>query len=217
MFLCAVTVAIVAVTPARAEIYQLSERDGTVHFTNAPTDPRYRRTGFPSGTSAGWLRLPGGGAAHYAAEIRGAAERYGVPERLVSAVIRVESAFNPSAVSRKGARGLMQLMPDTASQLGVRNTFDPQQNIDGGVRYLRGLIERFPNNLPLALAAYNAGERAVVAYQGIPPYAETRDYVTRVLYFFNGSADGISRTTVYRRVEDDGTVTYTNIPPVGRR
>jgi soluble lytic murein transglycosylase-like protein len=217
ILVCAIAAAIVAAPPARAEIYQFSERDGTVHFTNAPTDSRYRRTGFASGTSAGWLRLPGGDAARYAAEIRDAAERYRVPEKLVSAVIRVESAFNARAVSRKGARGLMQLMPETASQLGVRNTFDPHQNIDGGVRHLRGLIERFPNNLPLALAAYNAGERAVAAHQGIPPYAETRDYVTRVLYFFDGNVDGISRTTVYRRVEDDGTVTYTNIPPRGRR
>jgi soluble lytic murein transglycosylase-like protein len=75
----------------------------------------------------------------------------------------------------KGAQGLMQLMPETANMLGVRNSFDPQQNIDGGVRHLRGLIERFGNDLPLALAAYNAGEKAVVAYRGIPPYQETRD------------------------------------------
>jgi soluble lytic murein transglycosylase-like protein len=209
---CAIAAAVGAAPPARAEIYQLSGADGSVHFTNAPTDPRYRRTGFDPGTSAGWLRRSGVATARYAAEIRTAAERYGVPEGLVSAVIRVESAFNPRAVSRKGARGLMQLMPETAWQLGVRNTFDPQQNIDGGVRHLRGLLERFPNNLPLALAAYNAGERAVAAYQGIPPYAETRDYVTRVLSFFDGNVDGFSRTIVYRRVDDAGTVTYTNIP-----
>lgn len=206
-----------AAAPARAEIFQLSAADGTVHFTNAPTDPRYRRMGFSTGTSAGWLRVPAGDASRYSAEIREAAERYGVPERLVSAVIRVESAFNPQAVSRKGARGLMQLMPETASMLGVRNTFDPQENIHGGVRHLRGLIDRFSNNLPLALAAYNAGEKAVVSYQGVPPYPETRDYVTRVLHLFGGSLDGVSRTEVYRRVEDDGTVTYTNIPPRGRR
>lgn len=216
-FLGAVATAIAAAAPAGAEMFKLSEPDGTVHFTNAPTDPRYRRMGVSSGTSAGWLRLPGGAAPRYDAEIRDAAARYGVPEKLVSAVIRVESAFNPRAVSRAGARGLMQLMPDTASVLGVRNSFDPQENIDGGVRHLRGLIDRFPNNLPLALAAYNAGERAVATYQGIPPYPETRDYVTRVLSFFDGSVGGSSRTAVYRRVEDDGTITYTNIPPRGRR
>ncbi len=204
-------------TPAVAEVFKLSESDGTVHFTNAPTDPRYRRMGFTSGTSAGWLRVPGGDASRYSIEIREAAQRYGVPEKLVIAVIRVESAFNAQAVSRKGARGLMQLMPETASVLGVRNSFDPHENIDGGVRHLRGLIDRFSNNVPLALAAYNAGEKAVVAHQGIPPYAETRDYVTRVLYLFDGKLDGEARTVVYRRVEDDGTVTYTNIPPRGRR
>lgn len=216
--LCA-AIALAAAGTAHAEIYRLKESDGTVHFTNAPTDPRYRGMGFASGTSAGWLRLPGGGGSRYAVEIRDAAERYGVPERLVSAVIRVESAFNPRAVSSKGARGLMQLMPETASVLGVRNTFDPYENIDGGVRHLRGLIERFSNNLPLALAAYNAGEKAVVAHRGIPPYPETRDYVTRVLHLFGGSLDGNAayRTPVYQRVEDDGTLTYTNIPPRGRR
>jgi len=215
----AVTVAIATAAPATAEIYKLSGADGTVHFTNAPTDPRYRGMGFTSGTSAGWLRLPRGDAALYAAQISDAAARYGVPERLVTAVIRVESAFNTFAVSRSGARGLMQLMPETASILGVRNSFDPQQNVDGGVRHLRAMIDRFGNNLPLALAAYNAGEKAVYAHQGMPPYPETRDYVTRVLQFFDGSTDGqsVPRTAVYRRVERDGTVTYTNIPHNGRR
>ncbi|PYN32987.1 MAG: lytic transglycosylase [Candidatus Rokuibacteriota bacterium] len=207
-------------TSVSAQTYRLSEADGTVHFTNAPTDPRYQRlAGFTSGTAAGWLKLPGGDPSWYMTEIRGAAERYGVPEQLVSAVIRVESAFNPRAVSSKGARGLMQLMPETASVLGVRNMFDPYENIDGGVRHLRGLIDRFGQNLPLALAAYNAGEKAVTAYQGIPPYPETRDYVTRILRLFDASGDGPSAasTVIYRTVAEDGTVVYTNIPPNGRR
>ncbi len=221
-WIAAVIVAVVAsgaAAPAHAEVFKLSGSDGTVHFTNAPTDPRYKRMGFSSGTSAGWLRVPGGDTSRYAMEIHDAAERYGVAERLVSAVIRVESAFNPRAISSKGARGLMQLMPETASMLGVRNTFDPQENIDGGVRHLRGLIDRFANNLPLALAAYNAGEKAVVTYQGIPPYSETRDYVTRVLTLVGGTLDGLAapRTVIYRRIEDDGTISYTNIPPRGRR
>ena len=217
--LCAATAALGAAAPARADVYRLAAPDGTVHFTNAPTDPRYQRMGFSSGTEAGWLRLPGGDTPRYAEAIREAAGRYGVPEKLVSAVIRVESAFNPRAVSRKGAQGLMQLMPATAAQLGVRDSFDPRENIDGGVRHLRGLIDRFSNSLPLALAAYNAGERAVTTYRGIPPYAETRDYVTRVLYLYDGSRDGaaVAATVIYRQVEDDGTITYTNIPPRGRR
>src|SRR5687768_18156243 len=110
-----------------------------------------------TGSEAGWLRLPKGDTRPYLNEILEASNRYGVPVRLVSAVIRAESGFNPRAVSRKGAQGLMQLMPTTAASLGVRNSFDPKQNIDGGVRHLRGLIDRFPSNLPFALAAYNAG------------------------------------------------------------
>lgn len=211
-----VTAATATAIPVSAETYRLSAADGTVHFTNAPTDPRYQRLpGFSSGTAAGWLRLPGRDSSWYTAEIRGAAERYGVPERLVSAVIRVESAFNPRAVSSKGARGLMQLMPATASVLGVRNTFDPYENIDGGVRHLRGLIDRFGHDLPLALAAYNAGEKAVTAYRGIPPYPETRNYVTRILRLFD--ANGAGPSVIHRRVEVDGTVVYSNIPPRVRR
>jgi hypothetical protein len=221
VFLGVVSTVLLSSASVGAQVYRLSEGDGTVHFTNAPTDPRYKNlAGYSSGTSAGFLRLPPAEtAARYATEIKAAAERYGVSERLVQAVIRVESAFNPKAVSVKGAQGLMQLMPETASMLGVRNSFDPQQNIDGGVRHLRRLIDRFGNDLPLALAAYNAGEKAVVSNRGIPPYPETRDYVTRVLYYYDGTTNGAASTpsTVYRTVGDDGSIVYTNIPPRGRR
>jgi soluble lytic murein transglycosylase-like protein len=174
--------------------------------------------GLTTGTQAGFLRLPQGDTAPYVHEIRDASERYGVPVKLVSAVIRAESGFNPRAVSRKGAQGLMQLMPGTASMLGVRNSFDPRENIDGGVRHLRSLIDRFPDNLPLAIAAYNAGERAVVQYRGIPPYPETQDYVTKVMSFYGVPVeDGTTRATrIYQIVAPDGTTTYTNIPPRGR-
>ena len=208
-----------AASEAGAEAFKLTEPDGTVHFTNAPNDPRYRRMGFTSGTEAGFLRLPQGDTGPYVQEIRDAAERYGVPIRLVSAVIRAESGFNPRAVSPKGAQGLMQLMPTTAATLGVRNSFDPRQNIDGGVRHLRGLIDRFPNNLPLALAAYNAGEKAVQQYRGIPPYPETQDYVTKVLFFYGGPVEGgdTPPTRIYQTVAPDGAVIYTNIPPRGKQ
>jgi hypothetical protein len=208
------------VTGVRAEMYKLKEPDGTLHFTNAPTDPRYQKMAISSGTAAGWLRLPQaerGGTGPYVKEIQAASERYGVPVRLVSAVIRAESGFNPRAVSRKGAQGLMQLMPTTASILGVRNSFDPRENIDGGVRHLRGLIDRFPHSLPLAIAAYNAGEKAVVQYGGIPPYPETQDYVTKVMQFYGAPEGGATPSTrIYQTVAPDGTVTYTNIPPRGR-
>ena len=212
---------------AEAETFRFVDHDGTVHVTNAPTDPRYQRMELVSGTERGWLRLPIPDVPTpgvpvpdlrpFAREVREAAERHGVPEALVSAVIRVESGFNRHAVSRKGARGLMQLMPATASMLGVRDSFDARQNIDGGVRHLRGLIDRFGSDLKLALAAYNAGEQAVVNYRGIPPYPETRDYVTKVLGLFGPAAEPSPPAPVprsfYRTEAADGTITYTNVPP----
>jgi soluble lytic murein transglycosylase-like protein len=115
------------------------------------------------------------------AYIKQVATRYGVPADLVAAVIDAESDNNPRAVSRRGARGLMQLMPKTARTLGVRDPFDPRANIDAGVRHLRALMDRFGNDLPLVLAAYNAGEVAVIKHRGVPPYRETRAYVKRIL------------------------------------
>ncbi len=109
------------------------------------------------------------------------AKAHGVPEALVRAVMRVESCFDPRAVSRVGARGLMQLMPETAAQLGVRDSFDADQNIAGGARYLSLLLGRFKNDTRLAIAAYNAGPSAVDTYRGIPPFPETRSYVQRVI------------------------------------
>ncbi len=210
-----------------AQVVELSEQDGTVHLTNAPTDPRYQRLGIsPPPDSVTASPPPGPTLRPVAAidsHIRAAAHRYGVSEQLVTAVIRVESGFNPRAVSPKGARGLMQLMPATASQLGVRNSFDPVENIDGGVRHLRGLMERYENNLPLALAAYNAGEGAVMQYGGIPPFRETQQYVTRILRIVGGeaavgaapalpSAEEPSLTPTYTYAAEDGATVYTNIP-----
>src|SRR5438552_16778055 len=123
-------------------------------------------SGTSSGTSEGWLRVPATVSTPSLTEmIRVASQRHGIPEQIVSAVIRVESGFNARAVSPKGARGLMQLMPQTASLLGVQDSFDPGENIDGGVRHLKRLIDRFSNNLPFAAAAYNAGEGAVANYR----------------------------------------------------
>ena len=195
---------------AGAASYRLTDEEGVTHFTNAPTDPRYRSMPGMSGTSAGWLRLPPSVQARFIEEIKVIAARHGVSASLVESVIRVESAFNPSAISPKGAQGLMQLMPQTATSLGVRNAFDPKQNIEGGVRHLRYLIDRYPGNLPLAIAAYNAGEGAVDRYRGIPPYSETQEYVRRVLQLSGGGGGQV----IYR-IEDAaaGTVTYTNVPP----
>jgi len=113
--------------------------------------------------------------------IKAAAQRYRLSEQLITAVITVESNFDHAAVSRKGARGLMQLMPQTSAMIGVRDPHSPEQNIDAGASHLRAMLDTFNNDLPLALAAYNAGEQSVVRYHGIPPYPETRRFVARVL------------------------------------
>jgi soluble lytic murein transglycosylase-like protein len=117
----------------------------------------------------------------YSAQIRNAAGTYGLDPALVASVIAVESNFDSRAVSKKSALGLMQLRPETAAQMAVRNAFDPVQNIDGGTRYLKQLLDRYGQNLTLALAAYNAGPKRVDYYHGIPPLAETRSYINRVI------------------------------------
>jgi len=112
------------------------------------------------------------------------ANKYGMEFAIIKAIIRAESGFNPKAVSRKGARGLMQLMPETAQRLNVSNSFDPRENIDGGVRHFKYLLSLFNNDLSLSLAAYNAGENLVYELRSIPPYRETVDYVRRVLSYY---------------------------------
>ena len=129
-----------------------------------------------------------GDRTRYAPQIEQIARTYGLDSKLIHAVISAESAYDPAAVSDKGAMGLMQLMPDTARRFGVADPFDPTANMHGGARYLRWLMDRFQNNLNLVLAAYNAGEGAVERYgNAIPPYAETRTYVARVLDYYNSS------------------------------
>jgi soluble lytic murein transglycosylase-like protein len=200
--------------PAPASSFRMVDKDGVVHLTNAPTNSHYRPQPGWSGTASGWLAIPEAVRGRYAQEIVDAADRYGLDPSLVRSVIRVESAFNPWAVSRKGAQGLMQLMPKTASSLGVRDAFNPAQNIDGGVRHLRSLIDRYGGNLLLALAAYNAGAQAVDWYRGIPPYPETQQYVRRILSLYGGGSGAGTPQVIYRYEDSQGSIVYTNIPPV---
>jgi soluble lytic murein transglycosylase-like protein len=140
---------------------------------------------------------------------------YGVDPKLVDALVRVESSYDPRAVSRKGAMGLMQLMPDTADRLEVEDPFDPEDNVRGGVKEFSRLLERYAGNLQLALAAYNAGEGAVARYRGVPPYNETRNYVSRILTLYTGRPfrlAGTYRAKPVRMVRDrNGNTVITNV------
>lgn len=163
-----------------ADIYVYRDARGIMHFTNVPTKPVYR----PFQLLRPYLRSLGDKeSAEFDRLIRESCERYGVEFALVKAVVKAESAFDPLALSPAGARGLMQLMPDTAALQGVTDVHDPRDNIDGGVRHLRLLLDRFRGNLTLTLAAYNAGLEAVARYNGVPPYEETQEYVQRVLQY----------------------------------
>jgi soluble lytic murein transglycosylase-like protein len=138
------------------------------------------------------------------------AGQYGVPAKLIHSIIKVESDYNPNAVSSKGAMGLMQLMPPTARQYGVRDVFDPRENIKGGVKYLRDLMELYESNTNLVLAAYNAGQSAVAKYGGIPPYRETIDYIEKIKR--NGFRESTIRSgrEIYRYVDERGRTVLTN-------
>ncbi len=193
--------------------HRLVDGDGVVHLTNVPADPRYRGLPGSSGTASGWLRLPARPGRPYATEIQEASREYGVSATLVEAVMRAESRFDPTAVSPKGAGGLMQLMPKTASALGVLDRFNPRDNIRGGVRHLRYLLDRYQGSVMLAVAAYNAGEGAVDTHRGVPPYAETLQYVQRVLRDAGMSASAATAPALYRYADSDDALTYSNLPP----
>jgi soluble lytic murein transglycosylase len=217
---------------AAADTFVWTDARGVIHLTNAPVDRRFRPFRDLGIRGPAWL-----GETSFARLIEAAARHAGVDPALVRAMIRVESNFDPAAVSRKGARGLMQLHPRTAADLAVRDSFDPADNLFGGTRYLRHLQERFRGDVRLTLAAYNAGPEAVARHGGIPPYRETREYVRRVLALLGAAArdpsagpggraaePGPRRVPARFRLDPDlgafratdpaGRPVFTNIPPL---
>jgi len=158
------------------------DKQGVLTFTNVPNHNGYKRI-----LREGATRLDSGSSANMAFDelIRSASGRYHVDPDLIRAVIKTESDFNTNARSNKGAMGLMQLMPETARLHNVSDAYDPNENVEGGVRHLRMLLERYQGDLELSLAAYNAGAGAVEKHGGIPPYNETREYIRKVLRFYD--------------------------------
>lgn len=181
---------------AFADVYVYKDQNGVMTFTNVPTHNGFRRVlKENSGSRSAAVSFN----ASYDSLIRTASGRHRVDADLIRAVIKTESDFNAAARSNKGAMGLMQLMPETARLHNVLDAYDPGENVEGGVRHLRMLLDRYQGNLELSLAAYNAGSGAVEKHQGIPPFAETREYVRRVLQIYDSyRGDGLQAINALR-------------------
>lgn len=228
IFAALVLCAIFCAVPASGQIAKVTDHGGRRLFVNADPPPLTMKLGalgsthktiyLPAEPSLTGQSRPAMSIDRDGSEklVREAAERHRMDPALVRAVIATESNWNAGAVSRRGAVGLMQLIPTTAAQYGVNDLFSPQQNVDAGVRYLKRLLERYNGNLDLALAAYNAGEGAVDRAHGIPAFRETRNYVQKVqqAYFRPGSgrlADGwISSHPIHREVHPSGRIVFSN-------
>jgi soluble lytic murein transglycosylase-like protein len=211
-----------------ADIFQYTDDNGVIHFSNVgvgnskkykklkSTVQAERQNSTAPQHSPAPSRAPLSSSNYpstYVDIINTACGRHGVDPALVHALVKVESDFNPYALSRKGAMGLMQLMPETALVMNVGNSFNPNDNIDGGVKYLRYLIDRYEGNLQLALAAYNSGETAVKKWGTIPPYPETQNYVQRIMKIYNGNELAFRpRHTIYMYHGEDGALMLTDDP-----
>lgn len=176
-----ISILFVAVPSLYADIYVYADSEGVLHFTNVPTSSNYKiyiREKPDRSLNSDVTR-------RYDQIITEAAERHGVSFSLLKAMIKIESDFNPRAISTAGALGLMQIMPENIKRLKIKDPFDPRENIMGGTRYLKQMIDRFNGKLSLALAAYNAGPNTVERYQRIPPFTETEDYVEAVMKYYS--------------------------------
>lgn len=185
-----------------ADIYKYVDDNGVTHFTNISRGKGYRKIISENKTRP---------KKDYDRIITGKSSKYKIETAIIRAVITAESNWNPGAVSNRGAIGLMQLMPSTAKDMQVINPFDPEENIEGGTRYLRHLLNRFNGDIELALAAYNAGPARVEKSGGVPSIPETKQFVKKVLSIYKGKS-GKKRVRIYKLIYNDGTILYTNAP-----
>ena len=224
-------IAIIAVvflsSAASADIYKYTDENGVICYTDAPLGKKANKINKDNSVApqekiqsvrSGSLRLSSEGSSDYHSIVHEKAANYDLDPSLIKAVIKTESNWNNRAVSRAGAKGLMQLMPGTAMDMNVRNPFDPEENIEGGTKYLKFLLEKFNGDLTLALAAYNAGPKTVEKFGYVPPITETRQYVKKVLSLYNGKTTYSTKVNynekkseaIYKITMDDGTVLFTN-------
>jgi soluble lytic murein transglycosylase-like protein len=226
-------------SPVHADIFKYVDEDGTIHFSNVPGNPASKKvvkekpyvekkyvkatpaSAGPADTKPRVMAAvytPGSrpldGCEPYAGIINSKCDKYGVDPSLVKSIIKAESNYNPTAVSNKGARGLMQLMPSTAADMGVSNSFDPEQNIEGGVRYFRYLLDTFAGDVELSVAAYNCGQGKVIRNGNcVPEISETKNYVKKVMRLSNNPVTGMTFSRPIYRVElKDGSILFTESP-----
>ncbi len=215
-------VVFLSVAASEADIYRYVDDSGVACYTDTPADKKAERI---IKTAPSVIPKDAGSSSaqrDFYSIVMDKASKYEIDPSLVHAVIKTESNGNPSAVSRKGAMGLMQLMPKTASDLEVRNPFDPEENVDGGTRYLKSLIEKFRGDLTLALAAYNAGPKTVEKRGCVPEISETKQYVKKVLSLYKGKiSHPVSSSEpaalqkperIFKIIAEDGTILFTNSP-----